>query len=130
MNPASNLPPSPPATVAETYAPIATFRRSGGRRRTRYTTRHVVSDGTNTPWRNLAATRSGKLVVAAQRKPQREASVPPERMIGRAGKRSASRPNGKVASAIPKITADTVRDAFAASIPNSSRRTGSTGCVR
>lgn len=51
-------------------------------------------------------------------------------MIGRAGKRSASRPNGKVASAIPKITADTVRDAFAASIPNSSRRTGSTGCVR
>ena len=89
-----------------------------------------MSDGTNTPWRNLAATRSGKLVVAAQRKPQREASVPPARMIGRAGKRSASRPNGKVASAIPKITADTVRDAFAASIPNSSRRTGSTGCVR
>src|SRR4030042_4961328 len=95
MNPASNLPPSPPATVAETYAPIATFRRSGGRRRTRYTTRHVVSDGTNTPWKTLPATRSGKLVVAAQKKPQREASVPPERMIGRAGKRSASRPNGK-----------------------------------
>src|SRR4030042_4645471 len=121
MTPASTLPPTPPATVADTYAPIATFSRSGGRRRTRKTTRHVVSDGTNTPWRNLAATRSGKLVVAAQRKPQREASVPPERVIGRAGKRSASRPNGKVASATPQITAGMGGGALGGSAPQPSR---------
>lgn len=128
--PRQQAPPSPPATVAETYDPIATFSRSGGSRRARKTTRHVVMAGTASPWRNLAATSRGKLSVAAHRNPQRDATVPPARRIGRSGNRSARRPRGRVARAIPKITAETDSDAFAAPIPNSRPRTGRTGWVR
>ena len=68
--------------------------------------------------------------MAAQRNPHGEATVPRAIRIGRVGTRSASRPSGRVARAIPKITAETERDAFAAPIPNSRPRTGSTGWVR
>jgi len=107
--------PQPPATVAETYAPS---RRSGVRGKTadEVHTRHVVSDGTKTPWRNLPPPAAGNW--SWPRKGSEQGGERPSEEDDRpGGKRSASRPDGKMASAIPKITADTVRDALAASIP-------------
>ena len=54
--------------------------------------------------------------------------APPSRM-GRMGYRSASTPKGRFASAMPRITAETVSDAVVSLTPNSTWRTGRTGWV-
>jgi hypothetical protein len=108
---------------------MTTFRRSCGRLRTRYTTRHVVREGMKSPCRNRAPTSIGRLSVAAQNRLHPMTTKPPVNRRGRTGKVSTSRPNGRVASAIPKITAETVSEAYDALTPNSDRITGRTGWV-
>ena len=67
--------------------------------------------------------------VAAQTRLAATTTAPPASKSGRMGKWSASIPKGRLASAIPSTTAETVRDAIAALTMNSSRRIGSTGWV-
>ena len=81
------------------------------------------------PWRNRASTRSGRFSVAAQNRLHPITTDPPVNRMGRTGSVSASLPKGRVASAIPKMTAETVSEAVDALTPNSDRITGRTGWV-
>jgi hypothetical protein len=115
--------------VADTYEPITTLSRSRGRLRARYAARQVVSDGMKSPCTKRAATSSQIPRVAAQsRLAAATTTVPPSRM-GRMGYRSERTPKGRFAMAMPRMTAETVSDAVDALMPNSTRMTGSTGCV-
>src|SRR3954470_15005892 len=80
-NPPRRRPPSPPVTDAETYEPITTSRRSTLTVRARYAAMQVLSAGMNSPWTNLATTRSARLRVAAQTRLAIPTTKPPARMI-------------------------------------------------
>ena len=82
-----------------------------------------------TPCRNRAHTSSGRLLVTAQNRLLPTTMNPPVNRMGRMGNVSTSLPKGRVASAIPKITAEIVREAYDSLTPNSDRITGRTGWV-
>ena len=67
--------------------------------------------------------------VNAQARLVKATTAPPPSTMGRIGKRSASTPKGRFARAIPSTTAETVSEAMPGVTPNSSFRTGRTGCV-
>ena len=81
------------------------------------------------PCTNRAAISSQMPRVAAQSRLAALTTAAPPRRMGRIGYRSESTPNGRFARAIPRITAEMVREAVLALMPNSTRRTGSTGWV-
>jgi len=79
------------------------------------------------PWRNRAAIKSPSVVVVAQKKPQSATTDPPTRMMDLIGYRSANMPKGRLDRAIPRMTAETVKEVQVSLAPNSLRRIGSTG---
>ena len=115
--------------VADTYEPITTFKRASGRLRARYAARQVVSEGMNRPCTKRAAMSSQMPLVAAHIRLAALTTVAPPSRMGRMGYRSASTPKGRFASAMPRITAETVSDAVVSLTPNSTWRTGRTGWV-
>ncbi len=79
------------------------------------------------PCTKRVPSKAQKLPVAAQIIPQAVMTHPPVRIMGLIGNRSAALPKGRLERAIPRITADTVKDARVSFIPNSTWRIGSTG---
>ena len=88
----------------------------------------MVSAGIKSPCINLAAIISVRLVVTEETRPQAVITSPPVRMIGLIERRSASIPKGRLLSAMPKITAEIVKEAVVSFTPNSACKTGRTGC--
>jgi hypothetical protein len=89
----------------------------------------VVKEGMKSPCTKRAAISRSIRRVMAQATLASATTQPPPSTMGRIGNRSARTPKGRLASAIPSTTAETVSDATAAVTANSPLRIGSTGCV-
>ena len=77
------------------------------------------------PCTNRAAMSTAMLCVSAQAALAAATTAPPERTMGAMANRSASTPKGRLATAMPSTTAETVSEAVPALTPNWSRSTGS-----
>jgi hypothetical protein len=79
------------------------------------------------PWRKRAPIKSQRSFVTAQTKPPKAIKRPPVRMMGWIGSLSARKPKGRLDKAIPRMTAETLKETSTKSAENSCRSTGNMG---
>src|SRR3972149_74064 len=106
---------------------MTTFNLSLGRVFDRNAATHVVRQGMNSPWTKRVPTSIAMPVVIEHARPHGVITSPPIKMIGLMGNLSAAMPSGQLESAIPRITAEMVKEAYVSPTPNSERRIGNTG---
>ena len=119
----------PPSTVADTYDPMTTVSLESGMVFARYAARQVVKAGRKIPWRKRAPIKIQRSWVTAHMMPFKATRTPPVRIIGFIGNLSAKMPKGKLDRAMPRMTADTVKETVTISAANSACSTGNTGWV-
>ena len=81
------------------------------------------------PWRKRDPIKTARSFVTEQTMPPTATKTPPAKMIGRMGNLSAKKPKGRMERAMPKMTAETLKETRTKSAENSLCRIGNTGWV-